>query len=89
MLQQADTYYFTNRFDTLHTAQCTLRTAPAHANAPEFEHVHFIQHIEQYTLHNTCVYYILLTSHITLQTSKICLTWSQYLHGEMYIDILN
>ena len=51
---------------TLHTAQCTLRTAPAPANAPESEHVHFILHIENCTLRNTDLYCNLQIYHFTL-----------------------
>ena len=59
------------------------------ANAPEFEHVHFILHIEHCTLHTTCLYWILQMYCFTLQTSKTCLSWSQDLHGEMYLDLMN
>ena len=54
------------------------------ANAPEFEHVHFILHIEHCRLHTTCLYCILQMYHLTLQISKICLSLSQGLHGKMY-----
>ena len=72
---------------TLHTAQCTFCTTPAPANALEFEHVHFILHIEHCTLHTTCLYYILTIYHLTLQTSKIRLCLSQDLHGKIYLDL--
>ena len=55
---------------TLHAAQCTLRTAPAPANAPEYKHIHFILHIEHCTLHTTCLYCNLQMYNFTLQTSK-------------------
>ena len=71
---------------TLPTAQFTLHTAPAPANVPESEHVHFILPIEHCTMHTTCLYCILQMYH--LQTSKICLSWSQDLHGKMYLDII-
>ena len=69
---------------TLHTAQCTLRTAPAPANAPESEHVHFILLIENCTLHNTDLYCILETYTVKI---NICLCWSQDLHGKMYLGV--
>ena len=72
---------------TLHTTQCTLHTAPAPANAPESEPLHVILNIEHCTLHTTCVYCILQIYSFTLQTSKICLRWSQDLQGKMYLDV--
>ena len=72
---------------TLRAAQCTLRTAPAPANAPKSEHVHFILHIEHWTLHTMCLYCILKMYHFPLQTIKICLSWSQDLHGKIYLDL--
>ena len=68
---------------TLHTAQCTLQTAPAPANARECEHVHFILNIEHSKLH-TCLYWIYQIYHFTLHTSKI---WFQDLYGKMYLDV--
>ena len=62
-------------------------SAPALANGPESEHVHFILHIEYCTLHATCLYCILKMYNFTLQTSKICLGWFQDLHGEMYLGL--
>ena len=67
-------------------AQCTLRTGPAKANGPESEHLNIILYIEHCTLHITCLYCILQRYHLKLQTSKICLSWSQDFHGEMYLD---
>ena len=53
---------------TLPTAQCTLRKAPAPANAPEYEHVHITQHVKHCTLDTTCLYCTLKLYHFTLQT---------------------
>ena len=39
---------------TLHTVKCTLRTAPAPANASESEGVHFILHIAHCTVSVHC-----------------------------------
>ena len=72
---------------TLTTAQCTLRSAPSTANAPEYEHVHFILHNEHCTLHTKCLYCILQIYHFILQSSKICLCCSQDLHCKMYLDL--
>ena len=47
-------------------AHCPLHTA----NAPESEHLHFILHIEQCTLHTACLYCIVQIYHFTLRTSK-------------------
>ena len=69
-----------------HTAQCTLRTAPAPANDPESEHLHFILHIKHCTLHIMCLYCILQSYHFTLQASKISLSRSQDLRGKIYLD---
>ena len=72
---------------TLHTAQFTLRTAPAPENSPESERVYFILHIEHCTMHTTCLYCNLQIYHFTLQTYKLCLCWSQDLYGEMYLAL--
>ena len=58
---------------TLHTARCTLHTAPEPppASAP----VHFILHIEHWTLHTTYLYCMLYIYHFTLQTFKSWLSW--------------
>ena len=55
---------------SLHTAQYTLGTSPAPANAPESEHVNFILHIENCTPHTRGLYWILYIVHLTLQKSK-------------------
>ena len=62
---------------SLHTAQCTLHTAPASASAPapESKYMHSIIHIEHCTLHTMYLYCTFQMYHFTLQTSKIC--WFQ------------
>ena len=74
---------------TLHTAQCTLRTVPAPANAPETVFVNFTLYIEHFALHTihytACCTFI--TSYIYTKTSKICLSNTQDLHGKMNLNI--
>ena len=70
---------------TLHAAQCTQHTAPANWNAPEPEPVHFILHIKNCTLHAIHLYYMLQNFHFALQTSKICMSGTQDLHGKIYL----
>ena len=72
---------------TLHTRHCTLHTAPEHEHAPLPAHVHFILQTEHYTLHTTCLCCLLHIYHFTLQTSKICLSGNQDLHGKMNLNI--
>ena len=55
---------------TLHTAQCTLRTLPAPANAPETESVRFILHIEHFALNAIYLYSMLNIYHFTLKHPK-------------------
>ena len=59
---------------TLHTAQCTLCTVPAPANAPETASVHFILHIEHFALHAIHLYCMLHIYDFTLKHHKICLS---------------
>ena len=73
---------------TLHSARCTLPTAPGPTNAPEYEHLLFILHIEHCTLHTTCLYLIFQIYHFTLQISKICACCCLDLHGEMFLDMV-
>ena len=71
----------------MHTAQCTLHTAPATAPAPQPAPVHFILHIEHYTLHIIHLYYMLHTYHFTLYTFKIGLSGTQDLHGKKNLNL--
>ena len=60
---------------TLHTVHCTPHTAQC------------TLHTEHCKLHTTPLYCILQIYHLTLQTSKNCLCWTQDLHGKLYLDL--
>ena len=74
---------------TLHTAHYTVHTTPAHEHTHLLAPLHFILHTEHYTLDTTHLYCLLHMYHFTLQTFKICLSGTQYLHGKIYINILS